>query len=173
VRKTLHTLRSIKSAQDRAHDAVDLRQLIRTALATNDNAAIINVLPIERSEMPEDVKMVQRALEHMVEDEQDAEDCADTLGRGFIETGIEALRRLSHSTDLGLPSWTITRYEVNLETKVDFGFFGDVYRKMWREHTIAIKVLTETTPPKLVLARSRDWKTRSPERVRAPWCVQH
>ncbi len=34
---------------------------------------------------------------------------ADTLDREFIETGIDALRRLSHGAELNLPSWTITR----------------------------------------------------------------
>lgn len=33
----------------------------------------------------------------------------DTLDREFIETGIDALRRLSKGQDLNLPNWTITR----------------------------------------------------------------
>ena len=33
----------------------------------------------------------------------------DTLDREFIETGIDALRRLSKSQDLNLPNWTITK----------------------------------------------------------------
>ena len=34
----------------------------------------------------------------------------DTLDREFIETGIDALRRLSRGQDINLPNWTITRY---------------------------------------------------------------
>jgi abelson tyrosine-protein kinase 1 len=84
----------------------------------------------------------------------------DTLDREFIETGIDALRRLSKGTDLGLPSWTITRYEVevDLEAKVGFGFFSDVYRGTWRHHTVAIKVLAEATPRKIFVHEVEIWK---------------
>ncbi|KAH9921625.1 uncharacterized protein B0H18DRAFT_1121320 [Fomitopsis serialis] len=44
----------------------------------------------------------------------------DTLDREFIETGIDALRRLS-TAEVSLPSWTITRYEVDREQKMGLG----------------------------------------------------
>ncbi|KAI9434573.1 hypothetical protein H4582DRAFT_1818451 [Lactarius indigo] len=178
VRETLNALRATQNAQDRAHDAADLRQLMRAALATNDDASMIEALQIARSEMPEAIKTLQRALERVVEDGQlDAEESttplllapafdtgasrrsADTLEREFIETGIDALRRMSRGTDLGLPSWTITRYEIDLEAKVGVGFFSDVFRGKWREHTVAIKVLAETTPRKIFVHEVEIWKT--------------
>ncbi|KAH9061867.1 hypothetical protein EDB87DRAFT_1716172 [Lactarius vividus] len=181
VRKTLNALRASQNAQDRAHDAADLRQLMRTALATNDDASMIEALQIARHEMPEAIKTLQRALERVVEDGQlDAEESitplllapafdsgntgasrrsVDTLDREFIETGIDALRRMSKGTDLGLPSWTITRYEIDLEAKVGVGFFSDVFCGKWREHTVAIKVLAETTPRKIFVHEVEIWKT--------------
>jgi abelson tyrosine-protein kinase 1 len=33
----------------------------------------------------------------------------DTLDREFIESGIDALRRVSNGPDVSLPSWTITK----------------------------------------------------------------
>jgi abelson tyrosine-protein kinase 1/abelson tyrosine-protein kinase 2 len=152
---------------------------------------MIEVLQIARSEMPEAIKTMQRALEHVVEDRRlEADESSltlasplpqerrfdgggsvmqpppdfgsgngeDTLDREFIETGIDALRRLSKGTDLGLPSWTITRYEVDLEAKVGVGFFSDVYRGTWRQHTVAIKVLAETTPRKIFVHEVEIWK---------------
>ena len=175
--------------QDRAHDSADLRQLMRTALTTNDDADMIDVLQIARSEMPEAIKTMQRALEHVVEDSRleadesvstlasppsqgDVEggelqlsptntgsgNSEDTLDREFIESGIDALRRLSTGTNLGLPSWTITRYEVDLEAKIGFGFFSEVYRGSWRQHTVAIKVLAEMTPRKIFVHEVEIWK---------------
>lgn len=86
---------------------------------------------------------------------------ADTLDREFLESGIDALRRLSQGTELVLPSWTITRYEVDLEVKTGIGFFSDVYKGTWREHTVAIKVLAETTPRKLFVHEIGIWKKLS------------
>ncbi len=159
---------------------------MRIALAANDDMAMIEVLQIARSEMPEVIKTMQRALERVVEDgrleadesgltpssqghlegqglqlsstDSGSGSSGDTLDREFIETGIDALRRLSTGTDLGLPSWTITRYEVDLEAKVGLGFFSEVYRGTWRQHTVAIKVLAETTPPKIFVHEVKIWK---------------
>ena len=189
VQSSLRVLKDAQNVQDQAHDSADLRQLMRTALATNDDVAMIEVLQIARSEMPEAIKTMQRALEHVVEDgmpeahesgltlaslssqghlkegelqsssvDSGSGNSGDTLDREFIETGIDALRRLSAGTDLGLPSWTITRYEVDLEAKIGLGFFSEVYRGTWRQHTVAIKVLAETTPRKIFVHEVEIWK---------------
>lgn len=84
---------------------------------------------------------------------------ADTLDRDFIVTGIEALRRLSKGADLSLPSWTITWFEVELEKQVGVGSFSDVFRGTWRKHTVAVKVLDKTTPPKIFLREVNIWKS--------------
>ncbi|KAH8825809.1 hypothetical protein DL96DRAFT_1670173 [Flagelloscypha sp. PMI_526] len=78
----------------------------------------------------------------------------DTLDREFIESGIDALRRMRT-----LPSWTITRYEVDREQKIGVGFFSDVYKGVWHGKTVAIKVLAETTPRNLFVREVSIWKT--------------
>ena len=192
VRNTLYDLRAAQNAQDRAHDMVDLHQLMRAALTANDDVAMIEVLQIARSEMPEAIRTLERALERLVEDGQlgteesttalpspqpntgkyngpsvdlgnigVSHSSADTLDREFIETGIDALRRLSKGSDIGLPSWTITRFEIDLDEKVGVGFFSDVYRGTWREHTVAVKLLAETTPAKIFLREVGIWKSLS------------
>ncbi|KAJ7188007.1 hypothetical protein C8R46DRAFT_1205222 [Mycena filopes] len=83
----------------------------------------------------------------------------DMLDREFMESGIDALRRLSRGGDLpGLPSWTITRYEVDRDVKIGMGFFSDVYRGTWRNRTVAIKVLAECTPRELFVKEVGIWK---------------
>jgi abelson tyrosine-protein kinase 1 len=190
VHNTLHALVALQNTKDRAHDMADLHQLMRAALAANDDVAMIEVLQIARSEMPEAIKTLERALERLVENgELDTEESttvlpsqhntageanvpfvnpgnigashgsADELDCEFIETGIDALRRLSKGADLGLPSWTITRFEIDLEERVGVGFFSDVYRGTWRQHTVAVKVLTEMTPRKIFLREVGIWKS--------------
>ncbi|KAJ7091133.1 hypothetical protein C8R44DRAFT_412775 [Mycena epipterygia] len=82
----------------------------------------------------------------------------DMLDREFMESGIDALRRLSRGGELGLPSWTITRYEVDRDVKIGMGFFSDVYRGTWRNRTVAIKVLAECTPRELFVKEVGIWK---------------
>ncbi|KAJ7249861.1 hypothetical protein C8J57DRAFT_1437777 [Mycena rebaudengoi] len=81
----------------------------------------------------------------------------DTLDREFIEGGIDALRRMSKGGTM-LPSWTITRYEVDRDVKIGIGFFSDVYKGTWRGRTVAIKVLAEVTPRDLFLREVNIWK---------------
>ncbi|KAJ6608478.1 hypothetical protein B0H10DRAFT_1815660 [Mycena sp. CBHHK59/15] len=81
----------------------------------------------------------------------------DTLDREFIEGGIDALRRMSKGGAM-LPSWTITRYEVDRDVKIGMGFFSDVYRGTWRARTVAVKCLAAATPRGVFLREVNIWK---------------
>jgi len=83
----------------------------------------------------------------------------DTLDREFLESGIEALTRMSKGTELSLPPWTITKWEVDREEKIGIGFFSDVYKGRWRGMAVAIKMLAPTTPRKLFVHEVEIWKT--------------
>ncbi|KAJ3573275.1 hypothetical protein NP233_g2522 [Leucocoprinus birnbaumii] len=83
----------------------------------------------------------------------------DTLDREFLESGIEALVRMSRGFETNLPSWTITKYEVDRDQKIGIGFFSDVYKGTWRNRTVAIKVLADTTPRELFKREVAIWKT--------------
>ena len=83
----------------------------------------------------------------------------DTLDREFLESGIEALTRMSKGTELSLPPWTITKWEVDREEKIGVGYFSDVYKGSWRGMAVAIKMLAPTTPRKLFVHEVEIWKT--------------
>ena len=136
--KTLHALRAAQNAQDHAPERV---------LEGGQLDAEENTTPLLTSQ--ETGKRVNPSLNH-------GNTGADILDRQFIVTGIDALRRLP---DLGLPNWAITRFEVDLGERVGFGFFSDVYCGTWRKHTVAVKVLAETTPRKLFMREIQIWKS--------------
>ena len=85
----------------------------------------------------------------------------DTLDREFLESGIEALTRMSKGTELSLPPWTITKWEVDREEKIGVGFFSDVYKGTWRGMAVAIKMLAPTTPRNIFVHEVEIWKTLS------------
>lgn len=223
IRAQLCSLVEVQNSRDHALDMVDLRTLMRAALATSSDAEMIHVLQINREEMPEALKTLQRALEQELEKEEAELDelnaveetgkevinevvktqadknrgtgrlsgltrrltmdsvttrdskrsksskekgirrspVSDTLDREFIETGIDALRRLSRGQDINLPNWTITRFEVDLEERVGVGYFSDVYRGRWRNRTVAVKVLTLATPKELFVHEMAVWRKLS------------
>jgi abelson tyrosine-protein kinase 1 len=190
VGEDLRALHAAEDAHDRTHDDADRRELMSTALAAKDDAAMINVLQIVQSEMPDAIKTLERALKRVVEDGQlDTEEstvvppslqqearkdngpsveplnvgvsqCSpDALDREFIEKGIKALRRLSEGVDRDLPKWTITQYEIDRKENIGVGFFSRVYRGTWCKRTVAVKVLSETTPRKMFLREVEIWKS--------------
>ncbi|KAF8999827.1 kinase-like domain-containing protein, partial [Cyathus striatus] len=163
---SIHELYSVENSQDNQRDVDDLRQLMRTALRTGSDAEMIS-LQIAREEMPEAIKSLQRALEidaftsssiHSPRTKENEPAPDLLLHREFIESGIDALRRMSKGLETELPSWTITKYEVEPEQKIGMGYFSDVYKGTWKGQTVAIKVLAELTPRKLFVREMGIWK---------------
>ena len=80
----------------------------------------------------------------------------------FTESGINALCQPSRvDSELVLPSWVITRYEVGLDNKIRSGFFSNVYKGVWHDHVVAIKVLAETILHHLFTHKVAIWKKLS------------
>ena len=68
---TLTSLHSLQNLSDREMDAADLRQLMRAALQTTSDAEMMEVLQVGHQEMPDAIKTLQRALEHVKERDDD------------------------------------------------------------------------------------------------------
>jgi hypothetical protein len=91
---------------DSREDALDLLRILQAALRANSDAQVIKALQIEKTEWPEAIKTLQRALEdpklavnRSLEEERKEEDADRFLHREFMEEGIGALRRLSAGKD--------------------------------------------------------------------------
>ncbi|KAA1467039.1 WD40 repeat-like protein [Dentipellis sp. KUC8613] len=87
----------------------------------------------------------------------------ESIDREFVQSGVEALRRLTlRQGDVPeLPSWTITRFEIDIERSIGIGSFSTVYRGTWRNRTVAIKMLADATPKNLFVKEAELWKTFS------------
>ncbi|TFY55565.1 hypothetical protein EVG20_g9275 [Dentipellis fragilis] len=174
---------TLQTAKDRKQDEDKLRRLMRDAMQAKDDLAMLDLLQISRDEMPEAMQVLQRKLDQGDEGPAGKETLTapsghdqskeatpgpdDGLDRQFMQTGVEALQRLSAKAgaDVALPSWTITRYEVDCERRIGMGFFSDVYKGTWRERTVAIKVLTDTAPRETFVKEATIWKQLSHHHV--------
>ena len=67
----LTSLHSLQNSSDREMDAADLRQLMQAALQTTSDAEMLEVLQVGHQEMPDAIKTLQRALEHVTERDDD------------------------------------------------------------------------------------------------------
>jgi abelson tyrosine-protein kinase 1 len=150
----LTSFHSLQNHSDRERDTADLRQLMQAALQTTSDVEMLEVLQVGHQEMPDAIKTLQRALEHVTERDDDGVEASsskgavatdlnevegpgasrkrsetilsidtfstmssgysperrrDTLDKEFIESGIDALRRMSRGVETSLPSWTITK----------------------------------------------------------------
>lgn len=70
LKSSITQLQSVQDATDRAQDAESLRQLIRLALQTTNDAEMLELFQIKRQEMPDAIKTLQRALERVIEHER-------------------------------------------------------------------------------------------------------
>jgi hypothetical protein len=71
VMPALNSLHSLQNLSDRERDAAYLRQLMQAALQTANDADMLEVLQVGHQEMPDAIKTLQRALEHVTEREDD------------------------------------------------------------------------------------------------------
>lgn len=105
----LQKIQTAQNVQDAKADMEDLRQSIKAALESGNDAKLLSFLGIEAEEMPEAIKTLQRTLEKRSDTGDNG--TKDTLHEEFIESGIDALRRMSAGNQFStnLPFWTITK----------------------------------------------------------------
>ncbi|KAF8513302.1 hypothetical protein JB92DRAFT_2924631 [Gautieria morchelliformis] len=207
--QAIASIRAAQAAYDTANDVADLYAAMRAALRMGSDIAMLEVLQINRGEMQEAIKTLQRALEDprlspgrvsqqqsLPEIESQAvsfivepdtpstssdgshssrilaqrwgtnplapaawnQDQDAAFHREFLESGLDALRRLSGTSGgESLPPWTITRWEVDREGKIGMGFFSDVFKGTWQGRQVAIKILAPTTPRNLFRHETSIW----------------
>ncbi|CAA7262077.1 unnamed protein product [Cyclocybe aegerita] len=153
----LQKLQTTQGVNDAKSDIQDLRAIMRAMLEGTDDQGLLRHLGITPSEIPEAIKTLQRSLEQGAQGEDGA--FKDTLHQEFVESGIEALRRMNTGFVVDLPQWTITKYEVDMRKKIGVGQFSDVFQGTWNGRIVAIKVLSQVTPSDLFVREIKVWNS--------------
>ncbi|KAG1873935.1 hypothetical protein F4604DRAFT_1582487, partial [Suillus subluteus] len=163
------------------HDQFQLEHLpgfISTALCDAD---VLNGLEIERNEVAEIMKAMRRQLEslrHAFSRTTAAVSDSTLAEMELLDASIVSMSKLCCMQVRGagtdnlllpweLPSWTITRYEVDRFEMIGQGSFSRVYAGSWRDRVVAIKVLHDFTPASTFRREVELWRRlRHPQVVR-------
>ncbi|KAG1850060.1 hypothetical protein C8R48DRAFT_382008 [Suillus tomentosus] len=162
------------------HDQFQLEHLpgfISTALCDAD---VLNGLEIERNEAVEIMKAMRRQLESLRHAFSRTTAASDsTLAEmELLDASIVSMSKLRCMQVRGagsdnpllpweLPSWTITRYEVDRFEMIGQGSFSRVYAGSWRDRLVAIKVLHDFTPASTFRREVELWRRlKHPQVVR-------
>ncbi|KZV66754.1 kinase-like protein [Peniophora sp. CONT] len=172
-----------QDVRDREADQASLQE--RLGAAMRDDVTMFQTLEIRSDEMPETITTLKRVLENTAgrttprigsstagepanqrrlnatipavdNDRTSVSPVLDGFGRQFIMAGIEALVRLSQGTNISVPSWTITRDEVELKEEIGRGFFSKVYKGQCRGRTVAVKELDAITSTRKLFVNEVD-----------------
>ncbi|KAG2139852.1 uncharacterized protein EDB93DRAFT_1090003 [Suillus bovinus] len=168
------------SDKELRHDQFQLEHLpgfINTALCDAD---VLNGLEIERNEVAEIMKAMRRQLESLrhVFPRTTTVSESTLAEMELLDASIVSMSKLRCMQVRGagtddpflpweLPSWTITRYEVDRFEMIDQGSFSRVYAGSWRDRLVAIKVLHDFTPASTFCREVELWRRlKHPQVVR-------
>ncbi|KAG6815372.1 hypothetical protein H0H93_010003 [Arthromyces matolae] len=182
---SLHTKEEIhdhiRKIQERQNDLDRQRDLLdeqNYALALRSNKEVTEVLGVEKADIPAAIKTLLRALEplrsnHVFDtisfstssqrsstwpiSHADSQDLR-LRNREAIEQDIRALKAAYGGPVPTLPSWTITKFEIELGDIIGRGFFSTVYRGKWGAHVVAVKVLEVHTSQEAFVDEVNLWK---------------
>ncbi|KAG1847152.1 hypothetical protein DFJ58DRAFT_663473 [Suillus subalutaceus] len=181
----LQILHTVENASDREQDHALFHNTLQRAISARRDYEVLQVLEVRPEEVPEALKALRRAEEAQrmareANQRQGGEVIEEGLERVFMETGIEAMTRLSsvavqkaedQDVDVpwDLPPWTITRYEADRLTMIGSGSFSEVYLGNWSGRRVAIKVLSPYTPARLFRKAVETWSKLKHENVLRVW----
>ncbi|KAG0700342.1 hypothetical protein DFH29DRAFT_807787 [Suillus ampliporus] len=163
------------------HDQFQLDQLPDFISTARCDADVLNGLEIEQNEVVETMKAMRRQLEslpHAFSRTPTVISDSTLAEMELLDASIVSMSKLHcmqvRGADTGnfvapweLPSWTITRYEVDRFEMIGQGSFSRVYAGSWRNRAVAIKVLHDFTPAKTFRREVQLWR-----RLRHPHVVR-
>ena len=82
----------------------------------------------------------------------------ETIEQKFLQEGLNAIQRETQVKPIrGVPDWTITSFEVDIDPFHDLGkgHFGVVKKGLWNQTPVAIKLVEENTSEKVLNLHQR------------------
>lgn len=151
---------------DAALDRADMEARIREALAQGTDAALFALLQVPVHELPEAQWAMRRALEGMSSRPTDKGD-QNFFHVEFMESSIDAMTRLSDYR--AVPTYTVTKYELDRDARIGLGSFAEVFKGTWRNSTVAIKILSPVTPQDAFRREIEIWRMLKHTHVLPLW----
>ncbi|KAF5376712.1 hypothetical protein D9615_007795 [Tricholomella constricta] len=183
IHEKIRTIQDRQNERDRFNDIVEFERIYGKA---EDDRDALEILGVEKPDIPDAIKTLLRALEqlriHNVVDKLstslpsprrsstwpvdrfEARELS-LVDREFIERELQALKSAYKGPLPTLPSWTITKFEVDLGELIGRGFFSTVYKGSWNRRSVAVKVLDIHTSKESFINEINVWKALSHRNV--------
>ncbi|KAG6872774.1 hypothetical protein C0995_006694 [Termitomyces sp. Mi166 len=176
IHERIRQIQERQNELDRSRDLVDQQNSTKTPQSGQE---VLEKLRIEKKDIPDAIKTLLRALESLRS--SNAFDKVSTSlssprrsstwpisrtdahvlrlqDRESIERDIQALKAAYSEPVPTLPSWTITKFEIDLGDVIGRGFFSTVYKGKWATRIVAVKVLEVYTSKETFVDEVNLWK---------------
>ncbi|KAF5376728.1 hypothetical protein D9615_007804 [Tricholomella constricta] len=183
IHEKIRTIQDRQNERDRFSDMGEFERIYGEA---EDDRDALEILGVEKPDIPDAIKTLLRALEqlriHNVVDKLstslpsprrsstwpvdrfEARELS-LVDREFIERELQALKSAYKGPLPTLPSWTITKFEVELGELIGRGFFSTVYKGSWNRRSVAVKILEIHTSKESFINEINVWKALSHRNV--------
>ncbi|KAG6843864.1 hypothetical protein H0H87_012256 [Tephrocybe sp. NHM501043] len=177
------SIRKVQERQNELDRNYDLEDEQNYSKALRSEERVEEVLQVEKVDIPDAIKTFLRALESLRStnafekastshspphrsstwpfSHADANFLLRLRDRETLEKDIRSLKAAYGGLVPTLPSWTITKFEIDLGEMIGRGFFSSVYKGKWATHVVAIKVLEVHTTKESFVHEVSIWKRLS------------
>lgn len=138
---------------------------MRDAVESQSDLRMLQILGVGAHEMPDAIVALQHALAErhgphgMATPNAFISQGLDPVEERFLQTGIQALQRVSGAGSAPLPMWRVTESDIDWvnSSSIGAGFSAEIFKCRWKGLAVAVKRLKIAIPYQLFAQEVRSF----------------